>query len=529
MPERQHFNGINVTSGGNTTLSVDVVDEEARVQIDDIADFVGYLSYLDGVTYNVNGASPVLEQGRFWTKWKQTNGVRPVDSAGNYIKVDWTQDWEIGVAVLFRNEVTRTYYNFAYGLAVNSAYWADAPVLQVYSTYQESEPLRSFALRKGDTHQNDDYLMLCDTGFAEGVLPDTWYFVKASYDSTTKTFTIAATKDFETWATNTSTYADRTPSTTLTDYLGFGSDNLTGVGDPAQNLILDLANCYIKQNDIMIWGHFDGAFAGENHYVNPSMPWRPLNDGYSNFWLELTNDTLSPWLHFSAKNNDAVIDWGDGSGEQALTTLTPTHTYSKAGRYIVKIKGVTGIARQRNLPMDSQKLQTIIYVELNTDITTLSEYAFRYLTGLKQVKIPNTLQTCLQCIFQSCASLQDIDMSNCAISNVPMYAFGYCFSLSKVVLPSTITSIQAYGFYLCSNLSEIHLPATTPPTLGASVFNNLPSTWICYVPVGYGDTYKAAEGWSAYADHILEEGQTPNRMMLAKLDNEADEPQDDMR
>jgi hypothetical protein len=62
------------------------------------------------------------------------------------------------------------------------------------------------------------------------------------------------------------------------------------------------------------------------------------------------------------------------------------------------------------------------------------------------------------------------------------------------------------------------------------VFTGLPSNYIIYVPVGYAETYKSASGWSSYADHILEEGQTPNRMMLAKFNSaKTDEPQDDMR
>ena len=85
-------------------------------------------------------------------------------------------------------------------------------------------------------------------------------------------------------------------------------------------------------------------------------PWEPLEDGYSNFWFELTDDTLSPWLNFSAKNADAVIDWGDGSGEVALDTLTPTHTYSKAGKYVVKVKGVTGVAAQVVPPIDTNNM-----------------------------------------------------------------------------------------------------------------------------------------------------------------------------
>jgi hypothetical protein len=97
-------------------------------------------------------------------------------------------------------------------------------------------------------------------------------------------------------------------------------------------------------------------------------------------------------------------------------------------------------------------------------------------------------------------------------------------------LPSTISEIQNNAFQNCYSLAEIHIQATTPPTLGTGVFSGLPSDYIIYVPIGTGDIYKSATGWSSYADHVLEEGQQPNRAMLAKFNStKTDEPQDDMR
>ena len=137
-------------------------------------------------------------------------------------------------------------------------------------------------------------------------------------------------------------------------------------------------------------------------------PWTPLEDGYSNFWFELSNDTLSPWLNFSAKNADATIDWGDGSGEVALDTLTPTHTYSKRGKYIVKVKGATGIGVQNPLPsIKSGKYSCILqYVELNSDAVGIASTAFRYSYGLKQIIIPNNPNIVIgNNIFSACSSL----------------------------------------------------------------------------------------------------------------------------
>lgn len=277
-------------------------------------------------------------------------------------------------------------------------------------------------------------------------------------------------------------------------------------------------------------------------------PWSPLQDGYSNFWFELTNDTLSPWLNFSAKNADAVIDWGDGSGEQALDTLTPTHTYAKAGKYVVKVKGVTGIAQQHTAPY-TEYIKVLRYLELNNEVTTIQGFGFEYCVCLNDCSIPNTvnigvagLRYCTNLekinanynytnnnIFSYCLSANEIEISS-TVTSITVAEFSYCVSIKRVTIPASVASIGINAFTYCSSLSEVHILATTPPALGANAFNGLPSDFIIYVPVGTGDTYKAAAGWSAYSDHILEEGQTVTKAMQRKFAKEkALEDTEDMR
>lgn len=279
-------------------------------------------------------------------------------------------------------------------------------------------------------------------------------------------------------------------------------------------------------------------------------PWEPLQDGYSNFWFELTNDTLSPWLNFSAKTKSAVIDWGDGSGEVALDTLTPTHTYSKAGRYVVKVKGVTGIAAQGYTPYTTYA-DVLKAVEFNSDITAIDTAAFSGTMKLENVAFSNTITTMGSIPFGYCASLNgkivlppiDTMPANCfalclqlkeievaeGTTTVMNNVCYYNVTLGKAKLPSTLTSIGNVAFGYCYSLQEIHILATTPPTLGSNVFFSLPSNYIIYVPVGTAETYKAASGWSTYADHILEEGQQPNRAMLAKFNSDNADNGEEMR
>jgi hypothetical protein len=283
----------------------------------------------------------------------------------------------------------------------------------------------------------------------------------------------------------------------------------------------------------------------EDYVESLDQPWQPLQDGYSNFWFELTEDTLSPWLNFSAKTESAVIDWGDGSGEVALDTLTPTHTYSKAGKYVVKVKGVTGIVSRIASILENTYLDALIAIELNSEVVTISNNCFSGESGLQYAFIYNSYTganhftyTPLKKIIQHtpittvggfymCFYLKEYDFTSA--TEINSAGFQYCRSLNKVILPPTIQSLGNGAFGQCARLTEVHCQAITPPTIGTNAFISLPTDFIIYVPVGYAETYKAASGWSTYADHILEEGQTPNRMMLAKFNEETDEPQDDMR
>jgi hypothetical protein len=249
-------------------------------------------------------------------------------------------------------------------------------------------------------------------------------------------------------------------------------------------------------------------------------PWQPLQDGYSNFWFELTDDTLSPWLNFSAKNADAVIDWGDGSGEVALDTLTPTHTYSKAGKYVVKVKGVTGIGAMFNSDTFSSDYSTILQnVELNNEVVTLSGNAFWRCLGLENVGGNAVITSFSTGATSYSTRIKTFTPLINARNLQSCFYVGY--SLQKIVLGQNVESIANNSFINCICLGEVHVQATTPPTLGSPVFTSLPNNYIIYVPVGYGETYKSAAGWSAYSEHILEEGQTVTRAMQRKFASDA--------
>ena len=86
------------------------------------------------------------------------------------------------------------------------------------------------------------------------------------------------------------------------------------------------------------------------------------------------------------------------------------------------------------------------------------------------------------------------------------------YSLKKVTLPSSITSIGVYAFYYNQNLSSVESHITGPFDIPESAFassstydnvnNNYiysPSSATLYVPVGTKSKYETAKGWNMFA------------------------------
>lgn len=87
------------------------------------------------------------------------------------------------------------------------------------------------------------------------------------------------------------------------------------------------------------------------------------------------------------------------------------------------------------------------------------------------------------------------------VVNIANNAFWACSNLKKATLPSTVTSIGDYAFQY-SGLTKITINATTPPTFGDYVFENVSALAHIYVPSANVTAYKGASGWSDHASII---------------------------
>lgn len=135
-------------------------------------------------------------------------------------------------------------------------------------------------------------------------------------------------------------------------------------------------------------------------------------------------------------------------------------------------------------------------------VTFIGDYAFSGCTNLMSVVIPNSVMSIGYSAFGNCKSLTSVVIPD-SVTSIGSSAFIGCTSLTNIVIPDYVTSIGNYAFNGCSGLTSVTMLPTNPPTLGTT--DAIPSNVTTItVPSGCGNAYKTAEGWSAYADKIVE-------------------------
>lgn len=169
----------------------------------------------------------------------------------------------------------------------------------------------------------------------------------------------------------------------------------------------------------------------------------------------------------------------------------------------------------------------ITSIYLPSRVSTLGIGAFRD-TRLKSVIIENgNISLGTGANFQINPELTSVSLPE-GMLEIPSNMFSGCYSLEKITLPTTITSIgssafstnglieitipsnvQSIGnsaFSNCYGLKEVHLLPTTPPTLGGtSVFSGITSYTTIYVPRESLEAYQTATNWTSYASYMVGE------------------------
>ena len=139
-------------------------------------------------------------------------------------------------------------------------------------------------------------------------------------------------------------------------------------------------------------------------------------------------------------------------------------------------------------------------VIIGNSVTSIGEDAFYRCSSLASVVIGDNVTSIGEYAFSYCSSLDSIVISN-SVTSIGKGAFSNCGSLASVVIGDSVTSIEDYAFYSCSDLENIYLMATIPPSVGENNFTNKNYiNTILHIPHGSLAIYQDATTWKNFWD-----------------------------
>ena len=246
---------------------------------------------------------------------------------------------------------------------------------------------------------------------------------------------------------------------------------------------------------------------------------------------------------FIACNNLENVFFANGSQLQTIEGWAFASTSSLAG--IIIPASVTSIG---NNAFESSGLSNVTFAE-GSQLHTIGEWAFAYCTALKSIMIPASVTSIGDTAFSNCENLESVTIpagittigewtfadctslttvnfaSGSQLQTIGEWAFAGCTDLVNITIPSSVTSIDEraftgctslttvnfasgsqlqiigdYAFQGCASITLFSITATTPPTLGVTVFQNHDDDIMrIVVPVNSAASYRTATRWSAGA------------------------------
>lgn len=141
------------------------------------------------------------------------------------------------------------------------------------------------------------------------------------------------------------------------------------------------------------------------------------------------------------------------------------------------------------------------YESTVTDGNTFPDVALYY-TNIESIKLPNSVTAIGDCSFELCGQLTDVEIGD-NIQSIGREAFGFCTSLRRISLPSSLKTLSGLAFRADDDLAEILSNAITPPSAKDDSFTEeCYNKAILFVPYGTREAYKTAKGWKNFVNII---------------------------
>ena len=192
--------------------------------------------------------------------------------------------------------------------------------------------------------------------------------------------------------------------------------------------------------------------------------------------IELQPERLHPYISM-AVNGTVLIDWGDGSTSTSTGTSLTTrktdvhHEYAAAGSYTIKIAKTSGtgyslyctstltlLNKNSSTSTANRVYANAVHAVRVGENCSIGNYAFSYCYSLTSVSIPSSVTGIGTYAFNNCYSLSSASIPS-GVTNIGTYVFSNCYSLAYVSIPSGVTDIINNTFTNCYSLSSISIPS----------------------------------------------------------------------
>lgn len=276
------------------------------------------------------------------------------------------------------------------------------------------------------------------------------------------------------------------------------------------------------------------------------------SDGKTRLYITLSDGRLYPRLYLNQTVGRGVeIDWGDGSATETLSgteTKSAYHLYPSAGDYVITLNVTSGkmllggtststavfsgdplnyyrsilrkIELGSNAGINTYGLYCMYGVQsISVPTTATSLYSFYYCQSLRYITIPSnavvdSFRACGSLFtisfpknatvgtntFHSCQAVRRVTIPQ--LTAIPDGMFNTSTAITKLVIPSTVTSIGNSSFYNCTGMKEYHFKPSTPPAVANSnAFTGIPSDCVIYVPSGSLSAYTSASDYPSASSY----------------------------
>ena len=215
------------------------------------------------------------------------------------------------------------------------------------------------------------------------------------------------------------------------------------------------------------------------------------DDGKTRIYIRLEEGRTSPMLGV-CPNGTVTVDWGDGTTPDTLTGTststvkwTPNHAYASPGEYVIKLSvdgamgfygakatyGGSGILRYssdsdgRNRAYQSG----IKKIEIGDGITRIGGYAFGNCYALASVTIPTSVASIGIYAFVECYALASVAIPN-GVTSIESNTTRDCNSIATVAIPNGVTKIKSSAFSGCYALASVTIPNSVTSITGYAFY-----------------------------------------------------------